>query len=139
MMNGLMLSAATVQEIQLELIRRSRFNDFDGAAITASLEKHRSLWVAAYLDRIGVSSAGHPDWVPALSLIKLRDLPNNTWNTDTLVVLTENLGKARELAAVAEADRWLAHEVIVQDNAEEMGAALGSWPYRTGVLMAWWD
>lgn len=138
-MGDLRLSEATVQEIQLELVRRRRFNDFDGGLVVASLERHRELWVAVCMDRLGVASAKHPDRLAPLSLIKLRDLPDNTWNVDTLFVLTESLDKARELARVAEEERWLANEVIVQENAEEMGDALGTWPYTEGVLTAWWD
>ncbi|MFI6167202.1 hypothetical protein ACIBCN_10470 [Nocardia sp. NPDC051052] len=66
-------------------------------------------------------------------------MSRNTWNVDTLFVLTESLDQARQLARVADEERWLADEVIVQDNADEMGAALGSWPYTGGVLTAWWD
>ncbi|MFC9440478.1 hypothetical protein [Nocardia sp. NPDC057030] len=138
-MRDLRLSEASVQQIQLELVRRRRFNDFDGELVVASLERHRELWVAVCMDRLGVASVEHPDWFAPLSLIKLRDLPDDTWNVDTLFVLTESLDKARELAQVAEKERWLATEVTVQENPEEMGNALGSWPYTEGVLTAWWD
>jgi hypothetical protein len=52
MTDSLLLREATVQEIQLELIRRTRFNAFDGERIYASLRKHRAHWQAAQLARI---------------------------------------------------------------------------------------
>jgi hypothetical protein len=45
----------TVQEIQLERIRRTRFNAMDGQQVYDSLLKHPSLWLAVLLDRPGVS------------------------------------------------------------------------------------
>ena len=50
------LGDATVQEIQLELIRRTRFNAFDGERVTASLIRHRELWMAVLLDRQGLAN-----------------------------------------------------------------------------------
>ncbi|WP_069160555.1 hypothetical protein [Nocardia altamirensis] len=134
-----MLANATVQEIQLELIRRSRFNNFDGERVVASLEQNRELWTAVCMDRLGLASAAHPDRLPAMSLIKLRDLGRNTWNVDTLFVLTESLEKTQKLAQVAVEGSWQADEVIVQDNAEEMAEALGYRPYTGGMLTVWWD
>ncbi len=55
---SLPLRDATVQEIQLELIRRLRgfSNDFNGEKIYASLLwKHHALWRAVLLDRHQVS------------------------------------------------------------------------------------
>jgi hypothetical protein len=49
------LGDATVQDIQLELIRRTRFNAMDGRQVYASLLAHRHLWTAALLDRPGLS------------------------------------------------------------------------------------
>jgi hypothetical protein len=38
---GLLLVDATVQEIQLELIRRTWFNDFDGNRVCDLLDRYR--------------------------------------------------------------------------------------------------
>src|SRR5436305_1571424 len=51
MNESVLLRDATVQEIQLELIRRTRFNAFDGERVLASLLEHRDLWLAVLLDR----------------------------------------------------------------------------------------
>ncbi|MEV6277675.1 hypothetical protein [Nocardia sp. NPDC051832] len=133
------MSEATVQEIQLELIRRSSFNNFDGELVAGSLERHRDLWLAVYIDRFGLAHEEHRDWFASGSLIKLRDLRGDLWNVDTLVVLTEDLDKAKELARVAETDKWQADEVAVQDNVEELSFALGCGHTRHRVLSVWWD
>jgi hypothetical protein len=46
---------ATVQGIQFELIRRTKFNAFDGERVEGSLLRHRELWMAVLLDRQGVA------------------------------------------------------------------------------------
>ena len=57
------LSEASLQEIQLELIRRHRHNAFDGERVVESLLRHRGLWSAALMDCL---STGSP-------MLKLRD------------------------------------------------------------------
>ncbi|MEK7327686.1 MAG: hypothetical protein AAB217_20770, partial [Chloroflexota bacterium] len=71
------LAEATAQEIQLELIRRTEHNAFDGEQVFEDLLAHRDWWEAVLLDRKHDS-------------VKLRDLPDNLWNTDTLFVLATN-------------------------------------------------
>ena len=136
---GVQLADASIQQIQLELIRRRRFNEFDGRKVADSLVRNRDLWLAAYMDRFGVPHEEHPEWFPAFSLIKLRDLAGNQWNVDSLVVLTENVDRARQLGEIAKADDWQANELIVQENREEIDFALGMAPCDFGVLSAWWD
>jgi hypothetical protein len=135
----LKLTDATVQQIQFELIRRWRFNAFDGPTIVASLERHRDLWLAVHMDRFGVYRKDHPNWIPAMSLIKLRDLNANVWNVDTLVILTDNIQQARQLAEIAQQEDWAADDVTVQENTEEIEMALGEGPCDYGLLTLWWD
>src|SRR5437588_10796452 len=92
------LDQATVQEIQLELIRRTCFNEMNGRRVFRALQDNRELWTAALLDRAGGWSM--PD------LIKLRDLPENTWNVDTLYVLTPDADAAHRLARLIESEDW---------------------------------
>src|SRR5438270_6653298 len=87
MSEPLTLRDATVQEIQLELIRRTRFNAFDGEKIYASLMKHRELWLAVLLDRPGLPNYAEPRSLLMSGLIKLRDLEQNIWNADMLYIL----------------------------------------------------
>jgi hypothetical protein len=133
------LADATVQEIQLELMRRASFNEFDGPKVAESLERHREKWIAAWMTRFGVHREEHPDWYPAMSLIPLRDLRGNRWNVDTLIVLTEDVERARQLAAVAEAEDWRADDVHVEEHEDEISMALGVFPCRKWILSVWWD
>ncbi|MBS1251940.1 MAG: hypothetical protein MAG451_00974 [Anaerolineales bacterium] len=54
----LALADATVQEIQLELIRRARPGAFAGEKVVASLQTHRDLWEAVMIDRFCFSNPG---------------------------------------------------------------------------------
>jgi hypothetical protein len=100
------LRDASVQEIQLELLRRSCWNALDGERIHASLMKHRDLWLAVLLDRPGVANYAEPSFLLMSGLIKLRDLPDNFWNADTLYILTATHAQAEELARIAEDEDW---------------------------------
>ncbi len=130
MSDALMLRDANVQDIQLELIRRSRYNAFDGRKVSNSLLRHRTHWLAVVLDRVGIS---HPD------LIKLRDLPANIWNADTLFVMTPTPAEARQVARIAEEEQWGADEVQVYESQEALSRALGAWPTAYGLVSLWWD
>src|SRR5437762_14260559 len=101
-----LLRDATVQEIQLEVLRRSQFNALDGERVSASLLRHRHLWLAALLDRPGLPNYAEPGDLLTSGLIKLRDLPENFWNADMLFVLTPTPQQARELARIAEEEEW---------------------------------
>src|SRR5436305_15244579 len=104
MNDSLLLRQATVQEIQLELIRRTKFNAFDGERIYASLMKHRALWQAVLLDRPGLANYEQPGRLLMASLIKLRDLDENLWNADQLFMLTAKREKAVRRAASIQAE-----------------------------------
>jgi hypothetical protein len=133
-----LLRDASVQDIQLELLRRTRFNALDGERVCASLSKHRHLWLAALLDRPGVPDYAEPGFLLLAGLIKLRDLPHNLWNADTLFVLTPTRDAAARLAAVAEEEDW-GGEVRVHDDQQEMDRALGTGRQEYGLLSVWWD
>jgi hypothetical protein len=132
------LRGASVQQIQLELLRRTRFDALDGEKVHASLLKHRSLWLAALLDGPG----GPNDVVPGLrltsGLIKLRDLPEDFWNADTLFVLTPTRQAADELARIAESEDWGGEVQVYRDQAE-IDRALGTDRQGFGLLSVWWD
>jgi hypothetical protein len=132
------LRSATVQDIQLELLRRTRFNDLDGERVVASLLKHRALWTAALLDRPGVADYSQPRLLLTAGLIKLRDLPENHWNADTLFVLTPTPEDAERLGQVIEAEEW-GGEVSIHRDLEESDRALGLGRQKYGLLSVWWD
>ncbi|MCI0704806.1 MAG: hypothetical protein L0241_27425 [Planctomycetia bacterium] len=138
MNQSLSLREASVQEIQLELIRRTKFNAFNGEQIYASMLKHRELWTAVLLDRPGVSAPYGSALLLIDGLIKLRDLPDNIWNADTLYILTPSPETARELAQrIADGD--LGGEIMVYEDSEETAPALGAIRHEYGLLTVWWD
>ena len=120
---SLRLTEATVQEIQLELIRRHQHNYFDGEEVAEDLMAHREWWEAVLMD----TSAG---------LVKLRDLGDNFWNVDTLYILATNEHSARRLAKLGE--RWLADTVAVYDE-EETNWELGGGIEEQRLVTMWWD
>jgi hypothetical protein len=97
------LAEATVQELQLELIRRTRFNAFDGEQILESLLRHRHLWEAVILDQLGLSRV--PGKLPPMGLIKLRDL-GTTAGTPTNSTSSRPEAAAGQLAVIAESEDW---------------------------------
>lgn len=129
------LGEATAQDIQLELIRRRRFNDFDGQALAAKLLEHRDLWQAVMMDRLALSNFGSP---PAMGLIKLRDLPYNEWNVDTLYLLAPTKEAAKQLAEIFNMAEW-AGMVSVYDDPREVDSALGSGRETRAIVAIWWD
>jgi hypothetical protein len=138
MSDSLLLHEATVQEIQLELIRRTRFNAFDGERIYASLIKHRAYWQAVLLDRPGVPNYQKPGHLLISGLIKLRDLNDNFWNADQLFILTAKREQALQLARLIEEEDWGGEKPIVYDQ-EEIDTALGVGRQEYGLLSIWWD
>jgi hypothetical protein len=131
-MNELLLNRATVQEIQLELVRRTNRNAFEGEKIYTSLLKHRDLWLALILDEVGLGG-------DSLDLIKLRDLPMNIWNVSTLFILTKTHEQAEELARIMEEEKWDADEIEVGKNRKEIAKALGISGGLYGLIRVWWD
>ncbi len=134
----LLLHEATVQEIQLELIRRTRFNAFDGPRIVASLMAHKDLWEAVLLDRFGLSERGRPAGLPASSLIKLRDLSDNIWNADKLFILTPDAASAHRLVEIIEAEDWGGEKPQVFEG-DDVDRALGGSEEGQAIVTVWWD
>src|SRR5438270_5502589 len=58
-----------IQSIELDLLRRSSFNNLDGPQVARDLVNNRRLWCGVIIDRLGDDA-----------LIKLRDLDENVWN-----------------------------------------------------------
>lgn len=137
--NLVSLRDATVQEIQLELIRRTAFNAFDGEKVLASLLKHRSLWLAVLLDRPGLPNYAEPSRLLTSGLIKLRDLPDNLWNADQLFIMTENHDQARALARIIEEEDWGGEQPVVYEDQDDIDMALGAGRMGYGLLSVWWD
>lgn len=132
------LRDASVQDIQLELLRRTSYNALDGERVHASLLAHRHLWLAVLLDRPGFPNYAEPKPLLTSGLIKLRDLPTNFWNADTLFVMTRTHGEARELARIIDEEDW-AGEVQVYEDQADIDQALGTGRDEYGLLSVWWD
>src|ERR1700720_1565074 len=116
MNDSVLLREATVQEIQLELIRRTKFNAFDGEQIYASLMKHWAYWQAVLLDRPGLANYEKPRHLLMMGLIKLPDLDDNFWNADQLFILTARRMQAVELARIIEEEDWGGEKPIVYND-----------------------
>jgi hypothetical protein len=135
---SLILRDASVQDIQLELLRRTQFNALDGEKVVESLLCHRDLWLAVLLDRPGVANYQKPGRLLTSGLIKLRDLPENFWNADRLYILTATHEQARGWAKIIEEDAWGGMVRVVEDQ-EEIDNSLGAGGEKYGLLWIWWD
>lgn len=129
------LGEATVQEIQLELIRRRRFHAFDGQRVVDCLLQHRDLWEAVMMDRVALS---HPGSLPTMGLMKLRDFAQDEWNVDTLYLLTKSKEDAKKLAEIFNRRQW-GGMVDIHTDPEEVDAALGGARPGQALLSIWWD
>jgi len=134
-LKSLTLADATAQDIQLELIRRRQFNAFDGPRVAAALFEHAHLWDAVMMDRFALSNPGK---LPSLGLIKLRDLPDNEWNVDTLYILARDREAAKKLAEIFNMEEW-GGMVSVHDAPEDVDSALGGCLGEKAVVAIWWD
>lgn len=117
-----------IQDLQLQLIRLSSFNAFDGGFVVDSLLAHRELWKGVIIDRAGYfneSCRRDGRRCDPIDLIKLRDLHQGYWNVDTLY-LTAADGCAEALEALAQT--WRADEVGWDDD-----------PCAGQVLRVWFD
>ena len=131
----LLLTTATVLDIQLELIRRRRFNRFHGPRVVASPLSRRDLWRGVEFRCDGLP----PDEGRSLgfmSLIGLRDVPHDRWNADTLYVLCDRPEQARAVMDVAERDRWNADVAELYADKDELGSALAS--SGTAAVAGFW-
>ena len=132
------LSDATVQEIELELLRRSVVGEYKVAAefINILLENRR-LWRGLIVDRLGVNEGGH--WLQPMAMIKLRDIEQNFWNADTVYVLCSGSAAADELLAKLSMEKFGCMPVK-DDDPEIVQSALGGGRDEGAVILRfWWD
>jgi hypothetical protein len=124
----LKLTEATVQEIQLELIRRTNYNFFEGQRVAADLQRQPNLWRGVLLTRPGSSQVS--------GLITLRDLEDNIWNADTLYILATDEAAAQRLAELGET--WQADDIVIH-TMEATGLAVGDSRPPGPLVTMWWD
>jgi hypothetical protein len=125
------LATATVQDIHLELIRRSEHNAFHGHRVLADLLAHRQDWQAVLFDTYGLAT---DRGLPA-RLLKLRDMPYNDYNTDTLYILAVNVEAAHRLTALAEPWGAEPHIYSQEDTERALGTSIGN----ERLVQMWWD
>jgi hypothetical protein len=125
------LATATVQDIHLELIRRSEHNAFHGDRVLADLLAQRQDWQAVLFDTYGLAT---DRGLPA-RLLKLRDMAYNDYNADTLYILAVHAEAAQRLAALAEFWGGESH-IYSQEDTER---ALGTSGTNERLVQMWWD
>lgn len=132
------LTGATVQEIQLELLRRTAFNNLDGERIARALLEHRDLWLSVMLDRAPIWNIQYMR-LPVSWLVKMRDMPHNIWNADTLYIVSDSVEKARKLERIATGENHWGGEVLVYEKQTEIDRALGTGRHEHAIVTVWWD
>jgi len=112
----------TIQDIQLDLIERASFNQFDGEQVKQDLLENKNLWKGVIMGRFD-----------SFPLIPLRDIADNIWNVDTLMILPQ-AGKENELQELAAG--WCADDVelIKGDKISLMYGGI-----ENKVIRVWWD
>lgn len=123
------------QTLQLEVIRTSSFNDFDGDKIADSLIANKDLWIALMM----VSGGGQYFW-----LLPLRDVPDDIWNVSAIYIRPA-IGREDELEALASSEEWKANEIDWMDSDrvfELIGNSSRVYKDATQckeLLRVWWD
>jgi len=134
------LTEATVQEIQLELLRSSSYNMMNGEQVVRDLMANRHLWKAVLFDRLPIFSTDYSPF-SSLWLVKLRDLPTNIWNVDSLVILSDSIEKLRELERIAtdDATHWNGEiELYDESHREQIDRTLGIGKRAAYLMAVWW-
>lgn len=100
MMESALNDVATLNDVFLGLIARTKFNRFDGARIAGDLRRHPALWDAVLFSR--------PD-----AGITLRDIPSGHYNADRVMLLTTAEPKVRWMDLVSIVRGWETDSITV--------------------------
>lgn len=106
----------------MDLIERASFNLFDGEQVRRDLMEYKDLWKGVIIGRFENSL-----------LIPLRDIADDYWNVDTLMILPQP-GKENELQELAsgwgadDVDLLTGHDIAMMYGGRE-----------NTVLRVWWD
>ena len=133
------LSAATVQQIQFELFRRSAVSVECGDRVDPLIDvlrTHPDLWTGMVIDRIHLGHRGHG--LLPMTMIPLRDMSTNFWNADTLYLLCPSRPAADRLAALLPMDRFGCMTDVYADP-DQLDSAMGGADDGVAILRAWWD
>jgi hypothetical protein len=125
-----------MQRTQLELLRGVRYNALNGERVVADLLEWRDMWYGVLADRFALALPREEAY-QTINLIKLRDLPQNVWNVDTVFIWTTKLHTDTLLERIKQ--RWKADDFGVAET-DEAEQALGYGPMRDDRLIyVWWD
>lgn len=132
---------ATPLELQLELLRRTRFNRFDGPRIYRDLVEHRDLWRAAvfgrddvvFVERDGRRVHASPVWN---TINLLREEESEGYNADQVWIVAPSAEAGRAVLDLARA-RWKADERRLWNRANSRRVAACVDDER--VVSLWWD
>ena len=108
------------QELHFELMKKASFNNFHAEQVIRDLKANTHLWDAALMDQP--------------NLIKLRDLPEDIWNVNTLYILTGiKSDQLSELARLWNPSslRWI--------EGDEASIRLGAYVSGDYILRLRWD
>lgn len=111
-------SAPGMQDLYLEILRRSQCNNLDGQRVYDSLLAHRDLWLAAY----PVRESGGED-------VTLRDLATDDHSVDTLLLRAK---PEHEAALFELGHEWRADEI--DSTRDQYGVT-----ERLVTIRLWWD
>jgi hypothetical protein len=113
-----------VQQVQLDIIERTKFNAFDGQKISRLLKENRDLWRAVLMP---------------LDLISLRDMSEGSWHADTLYIYADDGCQYRLEELVRE--QFNADEVqwIGSSEAEDILGTAEVEGRSQVILLVWWD
>jgi hypothetical protein len=132
------LSQYTVQEIQLALIYKNRFNAFDGEIVAKFLIEYQDLWLAVIMDHTYAHPHQAAKFLLLPQLFKLHDL-SETWHVDELFVLCKEDASRDKLIALG-AERHLWEEIYRYSDREMEVMFFGHLPNKQYKLFSvWWD
>ena len=128
---------ATVQAIELELIRRARYNDLNGQRVWFDLTSRPSLWKAALLGRQSIrAKEGKKLSADPTADVLMEGVLLEEWAADTLWLLAPDEDSALELARMGQ-HWWWADTVAIYDADEAEKLAGVKSPQR--IVEFWWD
>lgn len=135
-------SEMTVAGIALELLRRTSFNELDGARVARDLVARPDLWIGAWmgisdtvLERDGQRTHAEPVFN---TLEALPDEENEGHSVDQLWVLCPNVEKARELVRLSKKGWRVSHGGTLlwsQSSTRKTTGCDGA----ERVVSFWWD
>jgi hypothetical protein len=121
------LKITTIQDLQLQIIALTNYNNCDGRKIDRLLRENRHLWLAAMM--------------PNKHLYPLRDMEEGFWSADTLYILPRE-GKEFELEELVK-EQFNADEITWIGSGQSLDL-LGYWKKDEVlnprmILSVWWD